>query len=184
MQQPTSLKLQRLLPSFYQELHRKNAFDGVTFRIYLPDLIDHVPEFRQLKWLDFGCGPKGGLAQVPELAGQVVSYDPHVKQYSIDWVQTEFNAFFSADVLEHLTWPEIYSTLASLAAKNLEVIFLVIATRSATTTLPNGINAHLTVQNGNWWLGVTQSILHHNMVCVHCHEDHLKEYVLLVFRKR
>lgn len=139
------------LPDLYREMHAKQLFVGLTWRISYGLLCASIPDIKSYKIVDFGCGPRGGLLE--ELgAGQVISYDPYVKRFSTPPWNQKFDVLFSSDVLEHLPLAAIESFADNVACCAPKYIFLNISTRSADKTFSNGANVHLTVQPTHWWM--------------------------------
>ena len=179
MQNPESKKLLDNLPDWNKKLHQKNAFGNDTFKRYL-SYFDWLlgPRKQDIKVLDFGCGSNGGITNY---GFNAIPYDPFVEQFSDDPWHKDFQAVFSADVLEHMTVNQSVDLLHKLLSDKVKYVFLAIATRSANQVLENGINAHLTVESGDWWLGLCQAVIGKSMTCVMALDDMLTDNVLLGF---
>lgn len=183
MYRPESDKLTTVLARSYRALHEADAFrhDGPPahldlFRALLADLGD-TPRV-----LDFGCGPRGGLAAV--LPG-AVGYDPHVPGYQDDPWGRPYDAIYSADVLEHLTVADAGAFLDRVAAAAPALVFLAIATRAAEAKqLDNGLNVHITVMPPAWWYGFAQARLHPDYATVLACGDLVRDECVLAFRRR
>lgn len=96
--------------------------------------------------LDYGAG-KGSLAgAMPDVP--VRNYDP------VTFPEEPEPADFIAclDVLEHVEPECLEAVLAHMKSKMLKAGFMTIATRPATKTLPDGRNAHLIIEEAEWWL--------------------------------
>ena len=63
------------------------------------------------------------------------------------------------DVLEHIEPKYIDNVLLHLFLLSDRIIFLNINTREANKTLPDGRNAHLIVQKGDWWIKKIKQVL-------------------------
>lgn len=136
----------------YRELHSARAFAGTTWRRYrnafLAFLGPRAPGRPLI--LDFGCGPAGGIAAEPGL--NVVAYDPYVEAYAAEPWGEPFEAFFSADVLEHLPEDAISDLAVRLCeAGSCKRAFAGVSTRPAEKTFPDGSNLHLIVRPADWW---------------------------------
>lgn len=179
MQNPESKKLLDHLPDWNKKLHQKNAFGNDTFKRYL-SYFDWLlgPRKQDIKVLDFGCGSNGGIASY---GFNAIPYDPFVEQFSDDPWHKDFQAVFSADVLEHMTVSQSVDLLHKLLSDKVKYVFLAVATRSANQVFENGINAHLTVENGDWWLGLCQAVLSKKMTCVIALDDMVTDNVVLGF---
>jgi hypothetical protein len=96
--------------------------------------------------LDYGCG-KGHLLQaVPGMVG----YDPAIPEQA--GTPEPADLVVCTDVLEHIEPDCLEAVLADLNRCTKKVAYLVISTRPARKTLPDGRNAHLIVQSADWWL--------------------------------
>jgi 2-polyprenyl-3-methyl-5-hydroxy-6-metoxy-1,4-benzoquinol methylase len=103
--------------------------------------------------LDYGCGKgtlKPAMAKIaPELT--VLEYDPAIE--GKDALPTEPVDFVAClDVMEHIELEYLEGVLSTIRGLNPKRILMVIATRPAIKTLPDGRNAHLIVQPAAWWL--------------------------------
>lgn len=104
--------------------------------------------------IDFGCG-KGGLIQcVKELnpsISNVQGYDPGISEYE-KLPKIKFDALVSTDALEHVEPEFIDQTLQIIDKLFTKSCFLRIACRPAKKILPDGRNAHLIIEQPEWWL--------------------------------
>ena len=94
--------------------------------------------------LDYGCG-KGVLR---EHIFNVTNYDPATfpeRPVSHDLV-------CCIDVLEHIEFEHLPAVLEDLRTLTKNALFAVISTVPALKNLPDGRNAHLIVEPGDWWL--------------------------------
>jgi hypothetical protein len=146
----TRLRAGAYYDSLYLELHAQHAFKGNTWRSHLDLLRKSVPDINNLRILDFGCGPKGGLSA--ELGANVTPHDPYVEKYAESPWNKTFDVVFSSDVLEHMTLQHISAFAQNIVKAHPAFVFLNISTRPAQKNLPNGANAHLTVNRPEWWL--------------------------------
>jgi 2-polyprenyl-3-methyl-5-hydroxy-6-metoxy-1,4-benzoquinol methylase len=99
--------------------------------------------------LDYGCGG-GALARV--LAGGSISvreYDPAIP--GKDGHPSFADLVVCTDVLEHVEPEKLDTVLAHLRKLARKAVFLVVSTRPALRTLPDGRNAHLIVESPAWW---------------------------------
>ena len=98
--------------------------------------------------LDYGAGQQMLAAALPAL--NVQSYDPAVPEISEP--PDPADLVVCTDVLEHIEPGCLNNVLEDLQRLTIKTVFLVIATRPALKTLPDGRNAHLIVQDAQWWL--------------------------------
>lgn len=104
--------------------------------------------------LDYGCG-LGDLGKALEGRRRVMGYDPGIPEKAI--LPKPADLVVCADVLEHVEpdrLPNVIDHINRLAAK---AAYLVIATRPANAILPDGRNAHLIVEDADWWLAKVAS---------------------------
>lgn len=100
--------------------------------------------------LDYGCG-KGRLADALKAYGlAVTNYDPAMPEFSATPEPHDLVTCF--DVLEHIEPECLDAVLADLKRVTLKLGMFTVATRPATKVLPDGRNAHLIVENKDWWL--------------------------------
>ena len=97
--------------------------------------------------LDYGCG-KGHLQQKIR---HVTCYDPNVPQFAN--LPAPHDIVVCFDVLEHVEPECIDDVLEHIRDLTKVVTFLNIATRKGSKkhTLPDGRNAHLIVEDTEWW---------------------------------
>lgn len=79
------------------------------------------------------------------------NYDPAVE--GLDETPRPADLVTCTDVLEHVEPECLGAVLDEIANCTLKACFLVIATRPAKKTLPDGRNAHLIQEPISWWLG-------------------------------
>ena len=104
--------------------------------------------------LDFGCG-KGGLLECikehhPEITS-VQGYDPGYKEFEV-LPSTPFECVVSTDAMEHIEPEYLDATLKTLNTLFTNYCFLRIACYPAKKSLPDGRNAHLIVEQPEWWI--------------------------------
>ena len=96
--------------------------------------------------LDYGCG-KGTLREA--LGDFVANYDPAVERWADDPGPADL--VVCTDVLEHVEPEYLLEVLDHIKALAKRAVFLVISCRPARRQLPDGRNAHLTVEPPEWW---------------------------------
>ena len=104
--------------------------------------------------LDYGAGQQK-LSEAlkkdhPDVFRSIVDFDPAIEAISSRPKPADVVA--CTDVLEHIEPEYIENVLADLAQLAKKALYLEIATRPANKTLPDGRNAHLTVQGKEWWV--------------------------------
>jgi hypothetical protein len=132
-----------------EELHSK--VDSFGKRSKLPDefkdLLDNV-EFNSI--LDFGAG-KGNVFNtlvVDYPNATVHAYDPVTFNNSLP---NSVDIIYSSDVLEHIEPELLDETLADLFNRAQKFQYHLIACHPAKKKLNDGRNAHLIVEEPQWW---------------------------------
>ncbi len=117
--------------------------------------------------LDYGCG-KGALKPAvaltaPELT--VLEYDPAIP--GKETLPTgPVDVIAALDVMEHIEPEFLNAALQGMHDLKPKCVFLLVSTRLATKTLPDGRNAHLIVEKKEWWLPRLTAYFHQS----HCVE--------------
>ncbi len=102
------------------------------------------------KILDYGCG-KGMLGVVLRSIGyEVIDYDPSIPGKDTPPEPCGFGCCL--DVLEHVEPECVDAVIADLARVTKEALFVIVATRPSSKTMPDGSNPHRTVEPCEWWL--------------------------------
>lgn len=128
------------------QLHENSRYGSrIRAKIY-NEIKDLAKQTSSKTILDYGCG-KGVMAS--HLAG-VTSYDPCVPEFS-KRPESTFDLVACCDVLEHVEPEYLDNVLDDIKQFADKAVFLVISTRLAAKTLPDGRNAHLIVEGLDWW---------------------------------
>jgi hypothetical protein len=111
--------------------------------------------------LDYGCGKghqycpgmqKDGYDLVADLGYTPFAYDPAVPEFNVlPEIGTKFDLVFCVDVLECVPQKDVPWALEHLASFATKGIFITVSSYPSKKTLPNGSNAHITVQPIEWW---------------------------------
>lgn len=105
-------------------------------------------------FLDYGCGKQTLAQAVPELS--ITPYDPAIP--GLDSLPAPHDVVACTDVLEHIEPERLASVLSHIAEVTRKAAFFAVSTRPAKRILPDDRNAHLIIQNSQWW---TASISRH-----------------------
>lgn len=98
--------------------------------------------------LDYGAGQQTLQKSLPHL--NVHSYDPAIPEISARPLPAALVC--CTDVLEHIEPECLTDVLDDIKNLAMRAVFLVVATRPAKKTLPDGRNAHLLQYPLAWWL--------------------------------
>lgn len=139
-----------LISPEYQELnkqlHETNESYGVSSARWVDLVIELSSKYNCADILDYGCG-KGKLKQ--GIGPKVKEYDPAIEgkteKHPCDLV-------VCTDVMEHIEPDCLDGVLDDLEAMTKKAAFITVATRPAKKILADGRNAHLIVEDSNWWV--------------------------------
>lgn len=144
-----------LITADYQQemrkLHVENPVFGIASTYRARDIRWLMEELGFRTVLDYGSG-KGRLGKALKAWDyeiQVVNYDPGLPEFAVDPHPEDFVA--CVDVLEHIEPDCLDDVLAHLKSKIRKVGYLTIAHYPAGKFLSDGRNAHLIVQEPEWW---------------------------------
>jgi hypothetical protein len=176
-----SARYQQLL-GFYETMHEvgrpetghdaKETFSGVSLTDHI-DPIAHLVKLTEASTiLDFGSG-KGKLYQdapgypensrfknIPSWGRALVTcYDPGYQPFS-EPVDDRYDVVISTDVVEHIPEEDIAWVLDKIFAYATQALYVVAACYPAQKHLPDGTNAHCTLQPPEWWVGQMQQSAH------------------------
>ena len=101
--------------------------------------------------LDYGCGQGSLKRAIQEKTDRfaIREYDPAIP--GKDALPMFADLVSCTDVIEHIE-PELLDTvLRHIRSLSRKAAFVVIATRPSNKVLPDGRNAHLTVESDDWW---------------------------------
>jgi hypothetical protein len=100
--------------------------------------------------IDYGCGQSRFLDEL-KLGYEVrlVRYDPAIPAFS-QKPRMRADLLVNIDVLEHIEETDIDDLIAELSSLCKNAI-IIVDTKLATTFLPDGRNAHITIRPHAWW---------------------------------
>ena len=119
----------------------------------LGDFHTYMKQWNPKTVLDYGCGKGVILAHLKEQYpnSQWTGYDPAVPMFNIDLRNKQFDCVFCNDVLEHIEPEYLDAVLKHMFDLTQKNIWLRIDTLPARKKLLDGRNAHLILENENWW---------------------------------
>lgn len=140
-----------LITPEYQRLqavfHEQRADYGTSSNKHVEHIAHLSQTMRTRDILDYGCG-KAMLQK--GLPFPIQNYDPAMPEYTRR--PTPADLVICTDVLEHIEPSCLKDVLDDLATLTKQCLFLNVACRPASKQLPDGRNAHLIIENPNWWL--------------------------------
>lgn len=153
-----------------EEMHATKPVFGISGVKYATQVQALAMSLQTQDILDYGCG-KSTLAN--NLPYKIKQYDPAVPKYSEKPEPADL--VVCTDVMEHIEPEYLGEVLLHLKSLVKRRGFFIIATREAQKHLPDGRNAHLTVENARWWLNVLWD--HFNIIG---YQDFNKEEILVI----
>lgn len=144
------------------DLHEQKPMYGMSGRKWAPTVMALREKYDTVSVLDYGCG-KGSLGK--EIPGGVTNYDPAIKEFSRP--PKPHNIVVCTDVLEHVEPQHLSAVLGHISELTRKVALLVVATRPARKTLPDGRNCHLIIRSAGWWVDMIDIFMHIEQVNIH-----------------
>ncbi|MCL6285938.1 class I SAM-dependent methyltransferase [Ruegeria sp. 2012CJ41-6] len=150
------LKRRNELIGQYEMIHRNKPNYGRSSEDLLGPMMRVFSKFDGIQSiLDYGCGRSHTVDWLAKLLdAEAHRYDPAIPQFSVLPV-TECDAVICTDVLEHIPKEDMQNVISEIASVS-HLVYFNICTRPAATMLPNGENAHCTVETDNWWFSFLQ----------------------------
>ena len=140
---------------------------GHMIKKYMPQIEEVIKEHNidTNSILDYGCGK----AQHHPENWNAYKYDPAFPKYEKKpEAGRKFDLVICIDVLEHIPQADLPRIVKEIFDYSGKYVFATAATSKAGKTLPNGMNAHATVQPEEWW----------NELFAQYYEDPYKKFTL------
>ena len=116
-------------------------------------IINYIPKINQIikdkdikSILDYGCGK----ARHHPKEWNAIKYDPAIQDYQ-NKPQDKYDLVISTDVLEHIPVENLKQTIEEIFGYSNKWVFVSVCCRKAEAILPNGYNAHATIESAKWW---------------------------------
>ena len=140
----------------YRQYHKEHTEygNGGGLKFYLQHIIDLVQDTKAETLLDYGCG-KGNVVnglkeRYPDAL--VRGYDPGMPDFDkVPDSSETYEFLLCTDVLEHIEPDRIDNVLQHINFLFTEKAYLMIDTIPARKFLPDGRNAHLILEQPEWW---------------------------------
>ena len=110
-----------------------------------------------LSLLDYGCGKGNVFKNIQKKLIDCRGYDPGVPEYAV-MPEIPAELVICTDVLEHIEPELIDNVLKHIESLTLKTAYLIIDTLPAQKNLPDGRNAHLIIENQDWWTNKIQTV--------------------------
>jgi cyclopropane fatty-acyl-phospholipid synthase-like methyltransferase len=123
-----------------------------------------VETYQPKSLIDFGCSDGEMLPILSERYNiNAIGYDPGVSEFE-NIPTTAVDCLTSTDVLEHVEPEMIDDTLKIINTLFTKSAFLLIASYPAKKHLPDGRNAHLIIENFDWWKNKLETFVNGKIV--------------------
>lgn len=116
-------------------------------------IINYIPKINQIikdkgikTILDYGCGK----AKHHPKEWNAIKYDPAIQEYQ-NKPQDKYDLVISTDVLEHIPVENLKQIINEIFGYSNKWVFVSVCCRKAEAILPNGYNAHATIESSKWW---------------------------------
>ena len=121
-------------------------WQGTSIINYIPK-INQIIKDKDIKTiLDYGCGK----AKHHPKEWKAIKYDPAIQEYQ-NKPQDKYDLVISTDVLEHIPVENLKQTIDEIFGYSNKWVFVSVCCRKAEAILPNGYNAHATIESAKWW---------------------------------
>lgn len=140
--------------NYRNQLREKHALTkwGKSGGSHIIEVMKMARELGAQSIVDYGCG-RGTLKPAVEKEDptlRVFEYDPGIP--GKDMLPKPGDLVVGTDVLEHVEHEKLNAVLRHIFLLSKRGAYLVISMSKARETLPDGRNAHLVVQNQEWWV--------------------------------
>lgn len=132
-----------------QTIHESTPFGK---RAKFPKHLEQfIQDINPKSMIDFGCGKGRLVDRIKEVYPtiSVRGYDPGNKNFNSP-IEHPVDLLMSTDVLEHIEPVYLEETLKFLSTKS-RYVYHLIACCPAKLILPDGRNAHLIIEDQQWW---------------------------------
>ena len=139
----------------YHEIYMAESTMGKIYGKSSEDLLDKIAPIvikeNPQTILDYGCG-RSGLIHYFWNDGKrkLFKFDPAIREYKAIKVSRP-DMIFCTDVLEHIPYNKLDLLLTDIKTRTKKAIFT-ISLIKARKKLPNGMNAHITIEPAEFWI--------------------------------
>ena len=145
----------------YRQMHAAGHFPGHSTKKHSKAIKELIDKHGAKTLLDYGSG-KGHQYYIHKLHDEwgvemPTLYDPAVPGIDAP-PRGRFDGVICTDVLEHLAGSDLSLAIERCIARADKFVLFSICTRPAKKLLPDGRNAHITLESVDWWRGYVRAI--------------------------
>lgn len=150
-----------------QSLHQRKKFSEKN--LWYTDVKEFLQKENPQSIIDFGCSHGGLISKIKTDFPQIEivdGYDPGVPEFE-KLPDRVYDTLISTDVIEHIEPNILDSTLGYIETLFTKSAWVIIACYPAKKYLPDGRNAHLTVESPEWWMNKIAKTMPNSKVVWH-----------------
>jgi len=151
--------------SLYKEHHRQfpKCYEGFSASQNKDNIRFLIRKYQSKTLLDYGCGAGLHYKERDNCFAYwnlqtIHLYDPAVPKFAKLTSLTDIDCAICTDVLEHVPKQNVPYIIKEISSRISSFVFFSISTLPAKVILSNGENAHITIENKEWWI---EQILKH-----------------------
>lgn len=138
------------LVKYYSQLHNSQKYGDTSVR-YFRHILPDIKLLKPKSILDYGCGQSKLLDIINyRYPVECFRYDPAIESFS-ELPKNKVDLILNIDVLEHIENNDLDTIIEEIASASHHAI-IIIDTKPATRTLPDGRNVHVSLHPPEWWL--------------------------------
>lgn len=147
-----------------EQMANRHLFKEKIF--FYNDIKKYVEKEKPSSLLDFGCAHGKLIEMLKEDFSTITvidGYDPGVKQFEKIPSRT-YDCLISNDVIEHIEPAFLDTTLEKIDSYFIKSAWIIIACYPAKKFLSDGRNAHLTIQQPDWWVEKIKKVMKNSTI--------------------
>lgn len=133
--------------SLQSEFHNLRPDYGMSGSKHVDPVLSLAKSMNTRDILDYGCGKATLQKGIPF---PIQNYDPCMSEYNRR--PKPARLVVCTDVMEHIEPECLKEVMDDLQSLTLGLLYVNVACREAKKILQDGRNAHILIQNPNWWL--------------------------------
>lgn len=133
-----------------EEMHKTHPDWGTSALNHLPEITRDYVSNQCISLLDYGCGKATLAFAMRDTVGVYTPYDPGIPEYAAR-PKMRHDMTVCTDVMEHIEEQFVDDVLDDIFRLTVKCVYMAIACYPARAILPDGRNAHVTIQTPDWW---------------------------------